>query len=219
MLSFDVNRLRPRAAGRAIFGRPAALALAAVFLLTSFVACGPSTPAEKVTAKRQKYKVELVNFMVQEPEMPAPPAMDGETDADDFVDAAAAEAGDGSLSETGEDPEDMAPQGEMADGDAMEPMMVDDGKRDVLLDLLLQSNTYEQLPGVTVDVTQADADSNEKAVFHVWLETAGMARGSQPFTHTLEDVEWEEGDGFHVEIRSSVPESERGEYREYADAG
>lgn len=36
------------------------------------------------------------------------------------------------------------------------------------------------------------------------------------FTHILEDMAYEEGDGFFAEIRNPIPVEERSEYREFA---
>ncbi len=39
------------------------------------------------------------------------------------------------------------------------------------------------------------------------------------YTHVLEDVPYEEGDGFFAEIRHPVPAEERHLYREFSTAG
>jgi len=36
------------------------------------------------------------------------------------------------------------------------------------------------------------------------------------FTHILEDVSYEEGDGFFAEVRQGIPEEEWSEYKEFA---
>ena len=38
------------------------------------------------------------------------------------------------------------------------------------------------------------------------------------YTHVLEDVLYEEGDGFFAEVRHPVPVEERSEYREFSSA-
>jgi len=85
----------------------------------------------------------------------------------------------------------------------------------VILDILLQHKSGATLPGITLDVTQADSQHNEKHSWKVWVDTSQLA-GTQQFTHTLENVELDEGDVFNVEVRSFVPESERSEYKEFS---
>jgi hypothetical protein len=88
-------------------------------------------------------------------------------------------------------------------------------RQDVILDILVSREGHEALPGITVDVTQADSRDNEKASWKVYLDTSDLSRGpGVQMVHRLEDVDFEEGDGFFVEVRHPIPAAERGEYRE-----
>lgn len=92
-----------------------------------------------------------------------------------------------------------------------EPAMVT-----VLLDFLIHNEGSGALDGVTVDLTIADPDGNEKERRLLWVETAGLTKGSQrQVAHELTDVAYTDGDGFHVEVRYPIPMEERGDYREF----
>ncbi len=91
-------------------------------------------------------------------------------------------------------------------------------KRDAHLDILVRHDSFEKLPGLTVDISMASADGGEKGHWRLWLDTAGIERANPTqFSHVLEDVPYEPGDGFMVEVRP-VPADERGDYREFAAA-
>ena len=86
----------------------------------------------------------------------------------------------------------------------------------VLLDFLIHNEGSGALDGVTVDLTIADPDGNEKERQLLWVETAGLTKGSQrQVAHELTDVAYTDGDGFHVEVRHPIPMEERGDYREF----
>jgi hypothetical protein len=86
----------------------------------------------------------------------------------------------------------------------------------VLLDFLIHNEGSGALDGVTVDLTMADPDGNEKERRLLWVETGGLTKGSQrQVAHELTDVSYTEGDGFHVEVRHPIPMEERGDYREF----
>ena len=99
-----------------------------------------------------------------------------------------------------------------AEGDMpAEPAMVD-----VLLDILVHNEGSGTLDGITVDLTIAGPDGTEKERRLLWLETAGMTKGSQSqIVYELNDIAYTEGDGFHVEVRYPIPMEERGDYREF----
>lgn len=86
----------------------------------------------------------------------------------------------------------------------------------VLLDILVHNEGSGTLEGVTVDLTIADPDGAEKERRLLWVETAGLTKGSQS-QEVLEvnDLAYTEGDGFHVEVRHPIPMEERGDYREF----
>ena len=86
----------------------------------------------------------------------------------------------------------------------------------VLLDFLIHNEGSGALDGVTVDLTIGDPDGNEKERRLLWVETAGLTKGSQrQVAHELTDVAYTDGDGFHVEVRHPIPMEERGDYREF----
>ncbi len=86
----------------------------------------------------------------------------------------------------------------------------------VLLDFLIHNEGSETLDGVTVDLTIADPDGNEKERHLLWVDTTGLTKGSQrQVAHELTDVAYVEGDGFHVEVRHPIPMEERGDYAEF----
>jgi len=88
---------------------------------------------------------------------------------------------------------------------------------DVLLDILVHNEGSGTLDGITVDLTIADPDGAEKERRLLWIETAGLTKGSQSqVVYELNDVAYTEGDGFHVEVRHPIPMEERGDYREFA---
>lgn len=72
------------------------------------------------------------------------------------------------------------------------------------------------LPAITLDVTQHDAAGREKRRWRVWVDTAGLAKGSTVEAHPeVKDVDYRPGDRFEVEVRGEVPPAQRGEYREF----
>lgn len=73
----------------------------------------------------------------------------------------------------------------------------------------------QPLRGVTLDVDQVGAAGASKRHWRVWVYTSGLEPGGEVRTvQRLEDVQYAPGDSFRVEVRKSVPEAERGEYRE-----
>lgn len=86
----------------------------------------------------------------------------------------------------------------------------------ILLDFLIHNQGSGTLDGITVDLTIADPDGNEKERHLLWVDTTGLTKGSQrQVAHELSDVAYVEGDGFHVEVRHPIPMEERGDYAEF----
>ncbi len=86
----------------------------------------------------------------------------------------------------------------------------------VLLDFLIHNKGSGTLDGVTVDLTIADPDGNEKERRLLWVDTTGLTKGSQrQVAHELLQVAHTEGDGYHVEVRHPIPMEQRGDYREF----
>jgi hypothetical protein len=166
-----------------------------VAALVLVLACGPKSPEEKVAGLRASYSARLNGFLIEEePILPEVPATE----------------------------ETLAPEaeaGEVADaGEEVEVVMMEvPVKQLVRLDILIQHRSEERLPGVTVDISMADPAGQEKGHWRVWFDTADVPEATvTQFTHILEEVGYEEGDGFFVEVRHPVPAAERGDYREFA---
>ena len=177
-----------------------------IFAALTVWGCPKATPEERVAQARSRYSVTLNGFFAKEEPVPevAP-----ETDAIGEA-AAAAVAAEAAVAEE-----------ETAEGEGEADEMEMEGPRgvDVLLDLIVQHDMDTALPGITVDLTMVDADRNEKGAWTLWIETDGLPKANQKqITHILEDVDYEDGDGFSVEIRSYVPPEDYGDYREFAEA-
>lgn len=163
------------------------------------VACRQLSPEERVESLRAQYTAKLNSFYVEPP--------------------AGAEMEEMEATEEGEEAaaEEAAPEGEEGEGEEMatEEAM----PKNVVLDILVSTEAMEYLPGLTVDVYQADTSGNEKDHWRLWLDTSGVVRGpGAQITKVLEDVDYEEGDAFAVEVRQSIPPEERSEYRELEQA-
>jgi len=180
-------------------------------LALGLMACEQPTHEERVAGLRAKYEASLNGFAVRE----TPVAMDletvpgeGEAATEEALDEVAAEE-TGAVDVAGE-------EGEMETGEAMEPMM----RYDVILDIVVRHTSNEMLPAITLDLSHADVAGVEKEHRRLWVDTSDLAKGdSLQVNETLEDVDYEEGDGFHVEVRRPIPAAERGEYRELARGG
>lgn len=185
--------------------------LPALFALCLTAACGgaPEDPAERVDEVRSRYSAELNGFAVHQvpatgDEMAAEPA-----EADATAEDGAGEAGE-----------------EATTTDAEEAMMAEAEevpvRQDVILDILLSLEGRDSLPGVTVDIEHVgpEPETEVKESHRVYLDASDVHRGpGTQIVHSLEDVDYVEGDGFHVEVRHPVPPAERGEYREFQEAG
>ncbi len=108
------------------------------------------------------------------------------------------------------------------ESDEDEEMEVFDGEEeefvrtDVILDILVSTEHEPTLDGVTLDLTHVDVNRNEKGRRTLYIDTSSLIRGvGAQISHVIEDVDYQEGDGFHVEVRVPIPAGERGEYREY----
>lgn len=87
---------------------------------------------------------------------------------------------------------------------------------DAVLDVIVQHDSNKPLDGITLDVTMVDGQQNEVDSWRYWVDTKGLPKANQrPYSLVFEDVAYEEGYGFHVEVRSPIAPSERGDYREF----
>lgn len=90
------------------------------------------------------------------------------------------------------------------------------GNQEVVLDVLVQWDGKEPLDGVTIDLSVADAAGREKATRKLWVDTRGLGKGpGRQVTLTLDDLPYQAGDGFFVEVRAPIPAAERAQYREF----
>ena len=157
-------------------------------------ACVARSPEEKVAWLRSLYKatVNPGGFIVQEE-----PMEEAELAPEEALGALEGEAVEG---EEGEEPVEATPV-----------------EQKILLDILIQHDSPEKLPGITVDISMVDASEQEKGHWRVWFDTSKIPKATPTqFTHILEGVAYEEGDGFNVEVRDDVPPEERSEYREFS---
>jgi hypothetical protein len=89
-------------------------------------------------------------------------------------------------------------------------------RTDAVLDILVSSAGEARLPGLTLDIEHLDAERRAKDRSTLWVETASLAPGqSTQVTHTLDNVAWETGDAYTVEVRKSIPAAQRSLYREF----
>jgi hypothetical protein len=88
---------------------------------------------------------------------------------------------------------------------------------DVVLDLTLRRDSDERLSGITLEVGLVDPRGKEKEHYRIWIATPTLERGTAaPVSYALEDVAYQAGDVFVVEVRAPVPAAERALYREFA---
>jgi len=171
------------------------------FILLIWVAaagCALKSPEEKIAAVREQYSARLNGFILEEePLLAEVPELEAvEILGDEEIDGVA-------TGEVSEDPTE-------AEVEVMQK---------VRLDILIQHRSKEKLPGITLDISMVDSAETEKGHWRVWFDTSNVTEATvTQFTHILEDVGYEEGDGFFVEVRKPVPEAERGEYREFSQA-
>ncbi len=183
-------------------------------LVVTVVGCAQESPEEQVARLRTQYTVELNGFTVEEPEPAegdAAKAGAQEAAAVASEASAAAVAGEAAMEE-----------GEEAMEEDEEEMPPGPRPADVILHLLVRfgGDGGEALPGVTVEVTQADPSGKEKQRTRQWIDAAGMQPDeTRQVDLKLEGVEYEDGDAFSVLLREGVPPEERGAYREFAETG
>jgi len=159
------------------------------------VACAPKSPADRVAKLRGFYSARLNGFILeQEPVIAEVP----ELEAVEIIDE---EVVDG-----------VSPDEVMDEVDEIEVI------EKVRLDILIQHRSQEKLPGLTLDISMVDSAEMEKGHWRVWFDTSDVTKATvTQFTHILEEVGYEEGDGFFVEVRHPIPVEERGDYREFAE--
>jgi hypothetical protein len=181
------------------------------------VACRPSDPIERTAEARAGYGAELTGFYAKQVEI-APAAGDVllMEEGAGAEDAAAEEV---NVEERAEGAETEAAGAEGAEGESGEGEAVEVPTRtDLVLDVLVSRQGSDELQGLTLDITLVDASQAEKEHWLWWVDTSGMPKGDQrQFSHTLQDVDYVEGDGLLVEVRDPVPAQVRGDYREFRE--
>ena len=157
-----------------------------------WLGCASKSPEDKVAEIRSLYSARMNGFIIEEEPIYV---------EEPVVEQVDPEAGD----------EDVVVE-------ELEPVAVET-KQNARLDLLIQHDSYDRLPGVTVEISMANSAGEEKGHWRVWFDTAEISKASvTQFTHILEDIAYEEGDGFFAEVRNPIPVEERSEYREFAEA-
>ncbi|MEM6794752.1 MAG: hypothetical protein AAF725_12305 [Acidobacteriota bacterium] len=181
-------------------------------LVLTLAACQPQTPEEQVDQSRSQYVVQLNSWFPREPE-PVEPAVSEET-AEDAASAADEEAAETATAAEAEG------EGEGAeDAEAVEPEPEQPATVDIYFDLIVNFSGNSPLPGLTVDVSQADASGSEKKAWRHYLELPEHSKGSsKQVNFTTEGLEFAEGDQFSVVLEEYVAAEDRGEYREYGEA-
>ena len=174
-------------------------AAGAAVLMMILAGCASRSPEEKTAAMRSRYTADLNGFFVrQEPVAPAMAEMEEGMEA--------AEEGAPTADEAGEMEEMAAAPVELS--------------QDATLDVLVRHESSEKLAGITVDIVMQSTSGQEKGSWTMWVETADLEKGTHlQLTQVLEDVPYEEGDGFFVEIRSPIPTDEQADYPEFAPGG
>jgi len=171
------------------------------------VGCTPSDPIKRIAQSRQDYTVVLNNFLIREPSAAEPePMMEGEETAGE-MDTEAAPA------------DDEAVEGEGMETSGFEPEPVGPQPKNIFFDLLVGFDGSHPLTGLTVEISQVDPFQQERATYRHYLDLSSLQSGSIQTDFVLENVMFEDGDGFSVDLRPVVPEAERGEYQEFAAAG
>lgn len=170
------------------------------------LACTPSDPAARVAAARSDYKAQLSGWIIRAEEPEEVVSIDdGEADL-----------------EGEDDGEVAAPDADMDADMAMDtaPIEVDPRSQSVLFDVIVLYSGSRPLPGITVDISHRDASGVEKVVRRHYLEVPRVRRGAtEQVDFELDGWDLADGDSFSVEVRQGVPEAERGEYREFQEAG
>ncbi|MEM6456930.1 MAG: hypothetical protein AAF772_17700 [Acidobacteriota bacterium] len=193
-----------------------------VFVLLTLLAllvaaCAPTDPIARVDYVRAQYTVQLNSWLPQAPEPPPVEPLPVEVDETATEGAEATDEAVASAAAAAEEAAEEAAEGE-ADGET-EPIETGPATTAILFDLLVNFQGDEALPGITVEVTHAGADEQEKDVRLQYIETPGIVKGAtKQVDFVLEGFAYEDGDLFSVDLATSVPADARGNYPEYADA-
>jgi hypothetical protein len=207
---FDVHRL----------SSSFVLSVFASIMLLTLVGCQAKSPEEQVAEKRAKHSVDLNGWYPKVENAAMDAAMDAEATGDMAADDMAGEAG-GDMAGADMAGDDMAGHDMTGDEMAGEEMMTGPQPHTIVFDLLVHyDGRGDSLPGITVDVTQAGADGQEKGSWLQFLDTPGIAKGSsKQIAFEIPGVLFEEGDVFAVTLNQNVAAADRSKYREFSTAG
>ena len=170
-----------------------------VILLSVMVmaACAPADPEERVAELRARYDARVNSFYVKA----EPVIVEAMVEPDDMEEA---------------EPEADAPEGEAMEEAEPEVALTQNAH----LDLIIQHDANEMLPGLTIEIFMVDSAEQEKGRWQLWVDTSELRKANQmQLTHVLEDVPYVEGDGFAAEVRTPIPAAERGDYPEFSPQG
>lgn len=178
--------------------RAAASAASIVVLALMLSAC--QSPQEKAMAVRSQYLVQLNTWLLKEPE-PAPAADPAPAPAAGAP-AAGAPAADAPAADPAAAPvEPVAPAG---------PRQVE-----VLFDLVISQQGSEGLPGITLDISQADPFQKEKKTYRHYVELGPMVKGqAKQVAFSIQADDFVDGDVFSVVLEKQIAEADRAAYRE-----
>lgn len=181
------------------------LGLVLALAVVVFTGC-PKSPEEQVEKLRSYYTARVIGIIV-----------DAVPEPEESLEDPLAEPSEMASPEMSPEDDDGVMDG--GDNEGMEAETTVPTRQTVRVDILIQHDSPEKLPGVTLDLEMVDAQQAPKASWKVWVDTSELpkATGSQ-FSHVLEDIEYVDGDGFSVEVRSYVPPEDRAGYKEFSVA-
>lgn len=179
-----------------------------LLMLPFFLACQAQTPEQIVNEARSQYNVQITGSLPQQPVSDASEAdealQEGEdTDSADADQPASPDSDEASIEDTVDEEGCALPE-------EQQPVPV-------LFDVIVSFDGRKPLPGVTVDIEHKDPFDKVKGTYRQFIETPNMAKDDVLLKDfVLEDVSYEPGDLFILEIRSPIPPEEQSEYREFA---
>ncbi|NWG00555.1 MAG: hypothetical protein HXY19_06395 [Thermoanaerobaculaceae bacterium] len=101
---------------------------------------------------------------------------------------------------------------------AYQPRRGANGEPSLALDLFVLNRGRERLRSLTLQVVVVDANGKDRAAKRVTVDTSGLLPGvASQLTAVVEGLEVREGETVLVELENEVPESERGQFPEYAE--
>ena len=190
-----------------------------VLVLLPLAGCTPKSPEEKIAEIRAQYTVELNAWSVQEPAPMADHMMAGEDhmmagEEGEPMEGEAEPAADmADTTDMAADMADMAGETEGEGGDMMG--MAEPEPKDILFDLVILFKGDKALGGITVNITQADANQQEKKLVRHYVETPKIVKGQTiQADFVLGGFVVEEGDVFAASVEPGIP-ADLSEFQEF----